>query len=32
MNDNIKTIEDAILEETDEMKGQKKKIEDENAR
>lgn len=32
INDNIKTIEDAILEATDEMKGQKKKIEDENAR
>lgn len=32
INDNIKTIEDAILEATDEMKGQKKKIDDENAR
>lgn len=32
INDNIKTIEDAILEATDEMKGQKKKIDEENAR
>lgn len=29
--DNVKTIEDAILEATDEMKKQKKKSEDENA-
>ena len=29
--DNVKTIEDAILEATDEMKSQKKKSEDENA-
>ena len=32
INDNVKTIEDAIIEATDEMKKQKKKSEDENAR
>ena len=31
INDNVKTIEDAIIEATDEMKKQKKKSEDENA-
>lgn len=31
INDNVKTIEDAILEATDEMKSQKKKSEDKNA-
>ena len=31
INDNVKTIEDAILEATDEMKKGKKKSEDENA-
>ena len=32
INDNVKTIEDAIIEATDEMKKQKKKSEEENAR
>ena len=31
INDNVKTIEDAILEATDEMKSQKKKSEDKNS-
>ena len=31
INDNVKAIEDAILEATDEMKSQKKKSEDKNA-
>ena len=31
INDSVKTIEDAIIEATDEMKKQKKKSEEENA-